>query len=35
MAEHFGFEYPADDDRRVSAHLAHVRFLPRDAWEIY
>ena len=35
MAEHFGFEYPFDDDRRVSAHLEHVRSLPRDAKEIY
>jgi aminoglycoside 6-adenylyltransferase len=35
IAEHFGFEYPADDDRRVSAHLEHVRSLPRDAKEIY
>src|SRR5690349_14459949 len=35
VAEHFGFEYPFDDDRRVNAHLEHVRFLPRDAKEIY
>ncbi|MBP7687204.1 MAG: aminoglycoside 6-adenylyltransferase [Thermoflexales bacterium] len=35
LAEHFGFEYPHDDDRRVSAHLAHVKHLPRTATEIY
>ena len=35
IAELCGFEYPFDDDRRVSAHLEHVRFLPRDAEEIY
>jgi aminoglycoside 6-adenylyltransferase len=35
IAEHFGFEYPFDDDRRVSAHLEHVRFLPGDAKEMY
>ena len=34
VAEHFGFEYPHGDDRRVSAHLEHVRFLPRDAKEM-
>lgn len=35
VAEHFGFDYPHDDDKRVSAHLEHVRFLPKDATEIY
>jgi aminoglycoside 6-adenylyltransferase len=35
IAKHFGFEYPFEDDRRVSAHLEHVRTLPRDAKEIY
>jgi len=35
IAEHFGFDYPFDDDKRVSAHLEHVRILPRDAKEIY
>jgi aminoglycoside 6-adenylyltransferase len=35
VAEHFGFEYPFEDDKRVSAHLEHVRALPRDAKEIY
>lgn len=35
LAEHFGFEYPFDDDRRVSAYLKHIRTLPRDAKEIY
>lgn len=35
VAEHFGFNYPEDDDRRVSAHLRHVRTLPRDSEEIY
>jgi aminoglycoside 6-adenylyltransferase len=35
VAEHFGFEYPYGDDSRVTAHLQHVRLLPRDAKEMY
>ena len=35
VAERFGFEYPHEDDRRVSAHLEHVRHLPRDARTMY
>lgn len=35
LAEHYGFEYPFEEDRRVSAHLLHVRTLPRDAKEVY
>lgn len=35
VAAHFGFAYPEEDDRRVSAHLQHVRVLPKDATEIY
>ena len=35
VAEHFGFEYPYGDDARVSAHLRHVRLLPRNAAEMY
>jgi len=35
VAEHFSFDYPKDDDDRVSAHLVHVRSLPADALEIY
>jgi aminoglycoside 6-adenylyltransferase len=35
LAEHFGFAYPFDDDRRVSAHLKYVRALPSDAKELY
>lgn len=35
VAAHFGFEYPQGDDDRVSAHLAHVRRLPKDALAIY
>ena len=35
MAEHFGFAYPHGDDQRVSAHLKHVRCLPKDAKEMY
>lgn len=31
VAEHFGFDYPHEDDRRVSAHLERVRSLPKDA----
>ena len=35
IADHFGFEYPHADDRNVSAHLVHVRHLPRDAQAMY
>ena len=35
VAEHFGFEYPRGDDERVTAHLRHVRALPKDARELY
>ncbi|MGE5250552.1 MAG: aminoglycoside 6-adenylyltransferase [Bacteroidota bacterium] len=35
IAEQYGFEYPLDDDRRVTAHLEHVRGLPRHAQEMY
>lgn len=35
IAQHFGFEYPREDDERVTAHLRHVRGLPRDAQEMY
>jgi aminoglycoside 6-adenylyltransferase len=35
VAEHFGFDYPHGDDERVSAHLRHVRALPKDAAAMY
>jgi aminoglycoside 6-adenylyltransferase len=35
VAEHFGYKYPFGDDERVSAHLRHVRSLPKDAEEMY
>jgi aminoglycoside 6-adenylyltransferase len=35
VAEHLGFDYPHGDDEKVSAHLKHVRSLPKDAKEIY
>jgi aminoglycoside 6-adenylyltransferase len=35
VAEHFGFDYPHGDDERVSAHLRHVRVLPKNAKEVY
>jgi aminoglycoside 6-adenylyltransferase len=35
VATAFDFDYPADDDRRVSAHLRHVQALPPDAQSIY
>jgi aminoglycoside 6-adenylyltransferase len=35
VAQHFGFEYPYDDDRRVTDYLKRVRALPRDAKSIY
>lgn len=30
VAAHFGFDYPTQDDQRVSAHLRRVRSLPPD-----
>jgi aminoglycoside 6-adenylyltransferase len=35
IADHYGFAYPEEDDRRVSRHLRHVQMLPRDAREMY
>lgn len=35
LAEHYGFPYPSDDDRRVFAHLQHVRALPRTTSQMY
>jgi len=35
VAEHFGFDYPRRDDEKVSAHLKHIRSLPKDANEMY
>jgi aminoglycoside 6-adenylyltransferase len=35
VAEHFSFDYPHEDDERVSAYLKHINRLPRDAKEIY
>lgn len=35
IAEHYGFQYPFEDDRRVTEHLEHVRSLPGDAKEMY
>jgi aminoglycoside 6-adenylyltransferase len=35
VAEHFGFDYPRGDDEKVSAHLKHVRSLPKNAKELY
>ena len=35
VAVHFGFEYPHKDDENVTAHLKHVRSLPKNAREMY
>jgi len=35
VSEHFGFEYPLEDDQKVTAHLKHVRSLPKDAKDMY
>jgi aminoglycoside 6-adenylyltransferase len=35
VAARYSFGYPLGDDERVSAHLRHVRALPRDASAIY
>jgi aminoglycoside 6-adenylyltransferase len=35
VAEQCGFQYPHGDDEKVSAHLQHIRLLPKDAKELY
>jgi aminoglycoside 6-adenylyltransferase len=35
VADHFGFLYPYSDDEKVSAHLRHVRSLPKKVQEIH
>lgn len=35
VAAHLGFRYRHDEDEKVTAHLAHVRSLPKDAARIY
>lgn len=35
VGDHFGFDYPQADEERVSAHLEHVRRLPKNSREIY
>lgn len=35
VAKHFNFDYVISEDANVTAHLNHVRKLPRDAKEIY
>ncbi|USK45227.1 aminoglycoside 6-adenylyltransferase [Cytobacillus oceanisediminis] len=35
VAEKLGFEYPFEDDKRVTAFLKHVRILPANASSIY
>lgn len=35
IADHYGFAYHEDEDRKVTAHLEHVRRLPADAAGVY
>jgi aminoglycoside 6-adenylyltransferase len=35
VAEHFGFNYPEQDDRNVTRYLEHIRRLPQNAETIY
>lgn len=35
VSQKYGFSYRLSDDENVTAHLKHVRMLPRDAREIY
>jgi aminoglycoside 6-adenylyltransferase len=35
VAKHFGFEYPEQDDQRVTNYLWHIRKLPQNAETIY
>ena len=34
VADHFGFNYPEQDDLKVSNYVRHIRALPRDATTI-
>jgi aminoglycoside 6-adenylyltransferase len=35
VAEHFDYKYPSEDDKKITAHLHHVKALPKDAKTIY
>jgi len=35
VSGYFGFQYPQREDNNVTAHLEHVRSLPREAQEMY
>ncbi|WP_274655382.1 aminoglycoside 6-adenylyltransferase [Paenibacillus humicola] len=35
VGNRFGYAYPEEDDRKVTAHLKHVHALPRDAAVMY
>ena len=35
VAGYFGFDYPQIEDAKVSAHLKHVRQLPKNSKEMY
>ncbi|HEY7493353.1 MAG TPA: aminoglycoside 6-adenylyltransferase [Candidatus Tectomicrobia bacterium] len=35
VAQQFGFAYPYGDDEKVSAHVQHVRLLPKTAKQLY
>ena len=35
VAAYFDFDYPFEDDHKVSAHLEHVRSLPKDTKQMY
>jgi aminoglycoside 6-adenylyltransferase len=35
VAKHFNFDYESSEEENVTAHLRHVRKLPKDAKEIY
>jgi aminoglycoside 6-adenylyltransferase len=35
VAQHFGFYYPEQDDKKVTQYLHHIRSLPKNAETIY
>jgi aminoglycoside 6-adenylyltransferase len=35
VAEHFGFNYPEQDDKNVTKYLQHIQRLPQSAKTIY
>ena len=35
IANAYGYQYPQDDDDKVTSYLKHVKILPKDSTSIY